>query len=333
MGAKPKLALYWAAGCGGCEIAVANLDEKILSVIEHFDFMFCPCLLDTKKTDIEAMPDQSILITLFNGAIRSEENEEMAHLLRKKSQILIAFGACSAGGGIPGLANLSGMSDMFRTVYLDSPTLDNPSNVVPQPSTRMPEGEITIPGMLERVRTLAQVVLVDYSIPGCPPEPKQIWNVIEAVVHALAGGPALPPPGSVIGAGRKSVCDECEKTKEDKTINRLRRFHEFVPDPKRCLLEQGVVCMGIATRDGCGALCPTVNMPCTGCYGAPEGVLDQGAKMVAALGSILDIDDAKSGPEDSATGKTEDRMAGVKDYAGLFYKYSLPGSLLRGKSQ
>ncbi len=51
--------------------------------------------------------------------------------------------------------------------------------------------------------------------------------------------------------------------------------------------------MGIATRDGCGAPCPEASMPCTGCYGPPEGISDQGAKMVSALSSILDLGDCR----------------------------------------
>ena len=96
MAAKPKLAMYWASSCGGCEVALVNLNEKLLAVDAHFDFVFCPCLLDTKISDIEALPDRSLAITLFNGAIRTSENEEMAHLLRRKSELLIAFGACSS---------------------------------------------------------------------------------------------------------------------------------------------------------------------------------------------------------------------------------------------
>ncbi|MFH1028511.1 MAG: NADH:ubiquinone oxidoreductase, partial [Pseudomonadota bacterium] len=42
---KPKLAIYWAASCGGCEIAVVNLHEKILDVDAVLDLMFCPCLM------------------------------------------------------------------------------------------------------------------------------------------------------------------------------------------------------------------------------------------------------------------------------------------------
>ena len=93
--------MYWAASCGGCEISLVNIQEKILEVDANFNFMFCPCLIDTKKKDIQALPDKSIALTLFNGAIRTEENEEMAHLLRQKSQTLVAFGSCSYAGSIP----------------------------------------------------------------------------------------------------------------------------------------------------------------------------------------------------------------------------------------
>ena len=58
----------------------------------------------------------------------------------------------------------------------------NPEGVEPQTRTRVPEGEITIPEFYDTVRTLDQVVDVDYYVPGCPPTPKQIWKVIETIV-------------------------------------------------------------------------------------------------------------------------------------------------------
>src|SRR6185369_7804961 len=134
-----------------------------------------------------------------------DENEEMAHLLRRKSQVLIAFGSCAAEGCIPGLANLTSKQDIMRTVYLDNPTIDNPGGIIPSPSNEVPEGTLTIPALLDKVKTLSEVTEVDYIIPGCPPESHQIWNVVEAFVS----GAGLPPQGSVVGAGRLSVCDEC----------------------------------------------------------------------------------------------------------------------------
>ena len=252
MAPKPKLSVYWAASCGGCEIAVVNLHERILDLDAAFDFFFCPCLLDTKVAEVESLPDQGIAVTLFNGAIRSSDNEEMAQLMRRKSEILIAFGSCACDGCIPGLSNLHDPEATFRTVYLENPSVDNPERLVPQPSVTVPEGTLELPVFYPRVKTLADVVPVDYFIPGCPPESFQIWNALET----LLSGQDLPPRGSTLGAGDSTVCNECRRTKGDKEITRLRRPYEFEPDPELCLLEQGLVCMGIATADGCGALCP-----------------------------------------------------------------------------
>ena len=43
---KPKFAMYWAASCGGCEIAVLNIHEKILDVDAAFDVVFWPVAMD-----------------------------------------------------------------------------------------------------------------------------------------------------------------------------------------------------------------------------------------------------------------------------------------------
>jgi F420-non-reducing hydrogenase small subunit len=319
MGTKPRLALYWAASCGGCEIAVCNTHETLLEVDRHFDFCFCPCLLDTKKAEVAAWPDGSILLTLFNGAIRTTENLEMARLLRRKSRLLVAFGSCAYEGCLPGLGNLVERSETLRRVYQDQPTAEAPA-ALPATRVAVPEGELELPALLDRVYSLGQVVAVDYSMPGCPPEPHQITAVLEAV---MSGAP-LPPLGSILGAGRSSVCDECDKRRDQKRIAGLRRVHQIIPDPELCLLEQGVVCLGVATRDGCGGLCPKVDMPCIGCYGPTDGVLDQGAKMASTLGSILDITPLRELSEGAPMNSAADAaFAAVPDWAGTLYKFSL----------
>jgi F420-non-reducing hydrogenase small subunit len=324
---KPKLAMYWAAACGGCEISLVNLNEKLLEVDAHFDFMFCPCLLDTKRADIEALNDGAIAITFFNGAIRTSENLEMAHLLRKKSKILVAFGSCSSSGCIPALANLTSVGSLIESVYTKNVTsAGNNGTSHPVTATKVGEGELHLPEFQERVKALRQVVDVDYSIPGCPPEAHRIWEVIELVIS----GAPLPPKGTVLGGGDSTVCDECTKHKENKTIDRIRRNYEFVPDPDLCLLEQGMLCLGIATRDGCGALCPKVNMPCVGCYGVPEGVLDQGAKMIGALGSMIDIHTLEAAGEKGIPEHNTKLAEQLPDPAGAFYKFGLATSLCQG---
>ena len=325
---KPKLAMYWASGCGGCEIAVLNIQENILVVDEVFDIAFFPCIADFKVKDVQGYPDGHIDLCLFNGAIRNSENEEMAQLLRQKSKVMVAFGSCAYEGCIPALANLTSKEATLNTVFLDNPSIDNPEGVLPRPFYDVPEGRLELPAFYHTVKSLDQVVDVDYTIPGCPPEPHQIWTVLQAVVAALLEGAALPPSGSIIGAGDVAVCEECHLKKGEKMIDRFYRPYEIIPDTESCLLEQGLMCVGPATRSGCGALCPRVGMGCRGCYGPMAGVEDQGAAMLTAVASILNVGEAGD-----HEGEFEQQMDAVLDTiadpAGTFYRFSMSHSLLK----
>lgn len=311
---KPKLALYWASSCGGCEIAVLALHETILDVAAAFDIVLWPCVMDFKRSDIQAMADGEIDVCLFNGAIRTDENLEWAHLLRSKSKVMVAFGSCAMDGGIPGLANFADREKVLQFVYHDSPSTENPDGVRPKSTVEVPEGILELPRFWDTVRTLDQVAPVEYYLPGCPPEVQGI----ETAVNAILSG-QLPPPGSVIGMD-VTVCDQCTRTRGEKKIPRFYRPYEIVPDPDACLLEQGLFCAGIATRAGCGALCPSVNMGCRGCYGANEGVDDIGAKLISAIASVIDADTPEA---------IDAALDTLPDPAGYFYRFGLAGSLLR----
>src|SRR3990172_1888289 len=132
---KLKIAFYWAASCGGCEIAVLD-------------------------------------ITFFNGSIRNSEQEHMAKLLRQKSKTLVAFGSCAHEGCVPGLANLHNREEVFELVYRKEKSVVNPQGVTPKPKTEVKEGSLKIPEFYDTVKTLAQTVDVDYILPGCPPPVK-----------------------------------------------------------------------------------------------------------------------------------------------------------------
>jgi F420-non-reducing hydrogenase small subunit len=316
---KPKFAMYWAASCGGCEIAVLNIHEKILDVDANFDVVFWPVAMDAKYKDVEAMEDGSILLTLFNGGIRNAENEHIAKLLRQKSKILVAFGSCANEGCIPGLANLSSTKQIFDTYY-ETVSTDNPDHLRPQFEYQMPEGEITISSFYPVLKTLEQVVDVDYYMPGCPPESDQIAAVIDLVIQVVQGKAELPPKGSVIGAGDSTVCDECKRTRNVKAIKSFERIWAIAPDPALCLLEQGIPCNGPATRSGCNARCPTAGAQCIGCYGPAEGVVDYGARLMSSFASVIDSNDPA---------EIDQILDGIVDPTGQFYRFNLAGSLLK----
>ena len=317
---KPKFAMYWAASCGGCEISVLNIHEKILDVDANFDIVFWPVAMDAKYHDLESMEDNSILLTLFNGGIRNDENAEIARLLRRKTQILVAFGSCACEGGIPGLGNLGSLKSIFSSVYSGVST-ENPEMIYPRPSYDMPQGVLHLPNMYRVLRTLDQLVTVDYYMPGCPPEPEQISAVIDLVIQVINGKAELPPKGAVIGAGTSTVCDECKRVRNEKKIKQFVRIQDVARiDPELCLLEQGIPCNGPATSSGCNALCPAVGAQCIGCYGPPSGVVDYGARLMSAFASVIDSED----PDE-----IDKILDTIPDPAGQFYRFNLARSLLR----
>lgn len=317
MADKPKIGLYWCASCGGCEESVVDLAEDILAVLDAVDIVFWPVAMDFKKHDVEAMEDGSIFATLVNGAVRTSEQEEMARLLRRKSHLLIAYGSCAHMGGIPSLANQFDRERILRAVYDEAPTVSNDKGARPLPVAHVNGFAPTLPEFRNVVRTLGQVVDVDYIIPGCPPTPKLLK---EALLALLSG--ARPPKGSVL-APDIALCDECARKDSkpaDLHIDAFRRPHTFAADSAICLLAQGVVCMGPATRGGCGAVCVAGNMACTGCFGPTSRVRDQGAKILSSLASNIPADDARG---------IDAVLAGIPDPVGTFYRYGLAASMLR----
>ena len=305
---RPKVAFYWCASCGGCDEAVVDLGEKLLDAASLLDIVFWPVALDFKRSDLEAIEDRGLFAAFVNGAVRTQEQEEMALLLRRKAALVVAVGACSQWGGVPGLANLYASEDLLQRAYATTTT--------PQPLSRMNGYELRLPEYHSSVRSLAQTVDVDYAIPGCPPTPEIFW----AAVNALLEG-NLPPRGTVL-APDGALCEECPRrdSKPDNlSVDRFRRSYEVVADETKCLLAQGLPCLGAATRAGCKALCIQGNMPCTGCFGPVSRVHDFGAKALTGLTSNL------AGSDEIAI---QAGLEAVPDPVGLFYRYSLPSSLI-----
>ena len=305
---KPKVAFYWCASCGGCEEAVLDLDEGLLEVAGAVDIVFWPVALDFKEKDLEPLGKGAIFASFINGAVRSSMQREMAQLLRAKSQVVVAFGACAQLGGIPGLANLTNAAGILGEVYGDGP--------VPVKLHRENGYPLTLPELDDTVEALDRVIEVDYYVPGCPPTP----NIIRDAVGVLLGA-ELPPRGSVL-APDYALCEQCPRkdTRPEKLlIHEFRRPHRMVAEQGTCLLAQGLACLGPGTRAGCDALCVRGNMPCTGCFGPTSRVRDFGGKTLSAIASVVDSNDEAG---------IDRALEALPDPAGTFYRYSLPASLL-----
>jgi F420-non-reducing hydrogenase small subunit len=222
-------------------------------------------------------------------------------------------------GGIPGLANFSNKEDIFKRVYDETESTENPNKVRPTTEVEIKEGKLTLPKFYNDVMTLDQAVDVDYYLPGCPPQTERLVEVFMAVVT----GATLPPKGSVIGASDRVQCSECKRKISEKSgITKFYRPWEVTDDGVTCLNELGILCMGPATRAGCGVRCVEGNAPCRGCYGPLPGIPDPGAKMMSAIASMLE------GKEQDEIDKA---IESVVDPAGTFYRFSLPSSILRRK--
>lgn len=284
MTARPKIAIYWLGACGGCDSSLTDLGESLLQLASRAEIVIWPLALDFKHDRLRHMPDRSVDLAIVSGCVRNSDHREMAGLLREKSRLLLACGACACFGGVPGLANLRPEGDITGWVYHDAPTVVNPSETEPGGIPVSAGEEPGLPAFYRHVYSLSQIVEVDYFLPGCPPP---LDLLMKGIRDILSQKP--PQKGSTL-APNKPLCDSCPRNQSKPLrmeIRSLRRCHELEIDPADCFLSHGVICMGPATRDGCGGSCLATNTPCRGCFGPVEGVRDAGARFLSSLATLL----------------------------------------------
>jgi F420-non-reducing hydrogenase small subunit len=331
-GGKIKVAIYWCAGCGGCDVSILDTNETVLSIGQMADIVMWPIAVDGKEKDIEAMEDGEITVSIINGAIRNTENAHMAKLLRKKSKLVVAYGSCAVFGGTPSLANLvgGGADEILDYVYRKTPTSANfhadcGCDTVPVTSFEAPEGTLTLPVVYDTVKSLDQVIDVDYYIPGCPPLYESISHLVKALVDFVYSGVALPPKGTEIGVTEKCLCDECPRVKNYERITDIKEPYQVNIDPEKCLMDQGILCLGPATVGGCNARCTRVGQPCRGCYGPTQFVTEHGASALSAIASLFPVLDEDPTMDEE---KVIEIMKSIKDPLGYFYAYTVGKSLI-----
>jgi F420-non-reducing hydrogenase small subunit len=294
-----RLAEEWLTICGGCEVTILDVGEPLLEILAKLEIVHMPVLMDHKlygQTGEGAQMEVPLAdVGIISGGIRNKEHKHLAEEMRKKSGFLIAMGSCACYGGLPALANLSTVGDLLEKVYHESVSTE--SDGLPHEN---------IPELTDRVYALDEIVPVDLKLPGCPPTPEIF---VEAVSALLQNRPVNLPT--------KSVCDECPTVREKKVVTSLRRTlepAEFSPgapmNSVRCLMEQGFLCLGPATKAGCGGdgrtpRCIRAYMPCRGCFGPLADGANPMVDMTGALASV--------GLE---PGKIPDRAATLNRFAG-----------------
>jgi F420-non-reducing hydrogenase small subunit len=312
--ARPRVALYWNASCGGCEEAVLDLGEGLLDLLAKVDVVLWPIALDAKRRDVEALADGSVDVALVSGAVRLADEAEWAKLLRRKARVLVAFGACAHMGGVAGLGNLCEPEEILEASYRRQPSISNPDAPLPGGRATACGHVLSLPPLLSRALPLGEVVPVDCAIPGCPPSPP----LVAAALDRLLSGD-LPSRGAVL-APNVPLCDACPRQgsrPERIELTALQRLGTTALDPEACFLAQGVVCLGPGTRQGCQPGCVEAGMPCRGCFGPLDGVRDGGAAMLSAFASLL------AGGEAEVAALARE----LADPAGTFWRYSFAAGL------
>lgn len=272
-------ALEWLSSCSGCEIAILNIGEDLVPLLtEHLDIVHAPVLMDHKyfgQCGDEGLHLQipEAVVGIVSGGVSNEEHLEVLEEMRKKCKVLIALGSCATQGGIPALMNGQDSASSFDEIY-QTPSTDK--------GAKRPD-EI-VPALLDRTYAVDEKVKVDLTLPGCPPNPAHIAEVISALLEDRE--PELPT---------KSVCDTCPTKREGKgsvtTVKRYTENVEFDPEKPvsemRCLLEQGYMCMGPVTAAGCARRgapsCIDARVPCRGCFGS---VMPKGNQMLDMMNAL-----------------------------------------------
>ncbi len=169
---KKRIATVSLAGCFGCHMSLLDIDENLLELLEEVEFDRSP-LNDFKEFT------EHCDIGLVEGGCCNEENVHTLQEFRRNCDILIAVGQCAVMGGLPVMRNAimhaeDPLRECLETAYLNSDKVYNPTN-------RIPNDE-ALPLMLDSVYTLADVVKVDYQIPGCPPSGETLWQTLNALL-------------------------------------------------------------------------------------------------------------------------------------------------------
>jgi F420-non-reducing hydrogenase small subunit len=245
-GDKIRLNTEWLCDCGGCHVALVDLHEKILNVLESVEILKCPVLTDEKL-----YPEADIGI--LTGSIRTEHDRHAAEEMRRKCKTIIAFGTCAVYGGLHGAGLAHSREEIMDLVYRRSPTTK---------TDFLPDSEIT--GLEKLVTPIDEVIDVDLYLPGCPPHAQFIFEGLSALIENRQPR-----------ARQETVCAACKRTMKKTEVSEIKASHEGMPDDDTCFLSQGYICLGSVTLDRCLAPCPNHGVMCSGCAGPTMQILTE----------------------------------------------------------
>lgn len=291
---KTTVSTECLSGCSGCHIALVDLHEKLLQLMDTIEFVRIPVLMDEREYP-------AAKIGIVEGAVRSDHDRKALVAFRDSVKTLVAFGTCAVFGGPSGIGWLHKPDTLLDTVFYGGPTTEPEKN-----------RDDTRPVLEQSVVPVDEVVPVDLYLPGCPPHP--YW-----IAQALG---ALHDPQQHI-LEQKTVCSNCDRIMKKQTGVTLRKAAVDAPDDTVCLLSQGTVCLGSVTMQRCQSPCPNRGIACTGCAGPSFDIITE---------PHLDIRTMVAERMHRLTGIDRDEICNyIEQEAKTFYAYALSSPVIYKK--
>lgn len=249
-----RMAVISLASCGGCAASLLQDPSKLGQLTDIVEISYCPMLMDAEQLG-------EVDLALIDGVVRLKDEEEKLLDARAKSRFLVAWGSCAAIGGIPSLANDLELEELVAETY--SQALDPLAYYLSGAETQssdiyLKQGS----ALLRKARKVDDFVRVDYFVPGCPPSVALLLDVVKELRGQQEGRET-----------RRMVCSECPRKPKKVELEQVGLYPKIDWDPRQCLVSSGCICLGFATRGGCGAICPKGGLPCWGCRGPSQGTL------------------------------------------------------------
>jgi coenzyme F420-reducing hydrogenase gamma subunit len=213
-------------------LSVAFNEDEVLDIFNLVD------VVEYRFVSDPAEEKPELDIALMEGMVASQRDIEFLKEVRARTKVLVALGTCAHTGNIPAYRKWAPQENLKRLQFEKTEDI---ADMQPMP--------------------IDAFVQVDATIPGCPPNRREVLEVIKALVIGKGYRPYTMP-----------VCVECRRNNN------------------MCLLEANKPCLGPITTGGCFAICVNAGLECWGCRGqTADANLDAFMKMLEGKGFKRDF--------------------------------------------
>ncbi len=216
---KPKIAFFDFASCEGCQLALLNCEDILLDLLELVDLVEFREAISEKSARYD--------ISFIEGSIHREEDSKRLLDIRSRSQYIVALGACACNGNVQARSNFIAPAENYKLIYGEEAR-----NRVQVDKNYWPLWAHT------RVRSVEEIVKVDYHLRGCPMDANEFLTLVKALLSNQI--PHFPA---------HAVCVECKRNANE------------------CVFDKGMSCLGPIAYGGCDAVCINNGHVCDACRG------------------------------------------------------------------